>query len=1546
METEYKVLFIGAESPEVHRIIDVINGITKVEITLTHVSCLADALALLSDKAFDVLLLDLDLPDSRGLKTYDKVRERAGEALTIILCGEQDEETALRAMRAGTEDYCLREQFTGDIFIRSIRYAEETKLARATLRQQENLLRNLLNATRDANVFTDTKGCVIDFNPAAFQLFEFPPEENLKGHNMSEFVADEYREQAIDDYQQLIADLAGRNLIIPMITFRKRPFYAEINSNTVTDNNNHPLGVISIIRDITESRKMAEDMKASEQRLKILFDYAPDPYYLIDTAGNFIDCNKEAEKLLGYAKEELAGKNLLSFHLVPLHQVPKILSHLTEIIRGHPTGPDQVVIRNRKKEELIIEARTFPVSINEQPMILVTVHDITRQHKAQEAIILEKDRAQSYLDVAGVMIISLDVQGMASMINKKGCEIIGMEQFEIVGKNWFDHFISQKDQEQVKAVFKSIIDGRIKGHEYLENEIMTHDGSIKLISWHNSLIRDEQGNIIGVLSSGLDITQQRKAEEALIREKSLSDIIINTLPGIFFIYDIHNNIVRWNENLATVTGYTSSELQHLKVSDFVIENPGRSGNIWNLNWLPVGKTSYESDVFTKKGKRIPYYFFGQDLDIDNQIYYIEVGVDISDQKQAMKDLKESEERFKMLFDYAPDAYLLSDDMGNIIEANKVAEDITGYKRDKIVGRNVFKMRMLDAAQSMKVSDILTKNSMGIPVNPEKFLIIRDDGMRLIIEMRSYPVRIQDQTLSLLVIRDITEINQAQEALARSEYFNRRLVESSPVGLMYLDSEGVITYENPMMKKMMGVPLNTVSPVIGRKIYEIDAIKKSGLIRLVKKISKGEMIASEEVYYTSEMGTKVHLEISTAPLFDEHDNLEGIIVMLSDITKRKKAEEEIKKLNEQLEQRVRQRTLELENAYTSLQSSEQKYRELTDLLPQTVFEIDHTGTFSYVNQHFLVSNGWSEKDIQIGLNIYDLVGTGKRLQLKRFFEDSATGKDYPPGEFDFFRKDGTTYPTIIYAAPIESAQQMEAGIRGIVMDITDIKQVQEQLGLAREEAEMANKAKSAFLANMSHEIRTPMNAIMGFTELLLNSMPDEGHRKYLETIRSSGRTLLNIINDILDLSKIEAGKLEFQPETTNLFVLVKDVQQLLAAKYNDKMLTFIVGISPDVPERIKIDGTRMRQILINILDNAFKFTNKGFVKMTLTVTGESVNHKGGSPAYIDLFFEIEDSGIGIPRKFREAIFEPFEQINIAYKNKPLGTGLGLTITKKLVDMMHGEITVTSHMNKGSKFTVILPHIEVSKSEPKVAKEQIIPDGSLIHFDQGTILIVDDVEDDRLYLTSVLKDTGLRIFEAANGLDALQLIKEIHPDLILTDIRMPGIDGYELLRKIKSNPGLGSTHVVAITALAMKSDLKTMDDARFDGTLIKPIHPETLYSELIRHLPYSITGQKKKRQPVPVRDYLEMPSIEERSRLIGLLEGEINVIWMGFKEQQPLEEVEEFGVRIKALAHQYHYGDLARYSDKLIDACWRFDVDDMLRILEKYPTLITDLRKSEK
>jgi len=295
---------------------------------------------------------------------------------------------------------------------------------------------------------------------------------------------------------------------------------------------------------------------------------------------------------------------------------------------------------------------------------------------------------------------------------------------------------------------------------------------------------------------------------------------------------------------------------------------------------------------------------------------------------------------------------------------------------------------------------------------------------------------------------------------------------------------------------------------------------------------------------------------------------------------------------------------------------------------------------------------------------------------------------------------------------------------------------------------------------------------------------------------------------------------------------------------------------------------------------------------------------------------------------------------------LGTGLGLTITKKLVDMMHGEITVTSHMNKGSKFTVILPHIEVSKSESKAAKEQIIPDISLIHFDQSTILIVDDVADDRLYLTSVLKDTGLRIFEATNGLDAWQLTKEIHPDLILTDIRMPGIDGYELLRKIKSDPGLGSTYVVAITALAMKSDLETMDDAHFDGTLIKPIHPETLYSELIWHLPYSITRQKKKRQPISVRDYLEMPSMEERSRLIGLLEGEINEIWQDFKEQQPLEEVEAFGVRIKALALQYHYGVMAGYSDKLIDACRRFDVDDMLMILEKYPTLITELRKGEK
>jgi PAS domain S-box-containing protein len=1543
METKYEVLFIGADSPEAQGIIDAINGIRKVAIRLTHVTCLANALALFTDKTFNVLLLDLNLPDSRGLKTYNKVHERAGEALTIILCGEQDEETAFRAMRAGAEDYCLREQFTGDIFVRSIRYAEENRLARTNLRQQENLLRNLLNATHDANVFTDIKGRVIDFNPAAFRLFEFPQGKDPKGYNFAEFIAEDVREQTVTDYRQMVSERTGRSLTVPLITFRKRPFYAEITSNTVTDSDNQTIGAISLIRDITENKKMAEDLKASEQRLKILFDYAPEPYYLIDTTGNFIDCNKEAEKLLGYAKEELVGKNLLSFHLVPLHELPKILSHLTEIMKGHPTGPEQVVIKNRKKVELIIEARTYPVRINEQSLILVTARDITQQHKAQQTIILEKERAQSYLDIAGVMIISIDPDGSIRMINKKGCEILGMKQSAITGKNWFDHFIPEKSREQVRMIYGNLMKGQLKGFEYAENEIVAADGTHKLISWQNSVIRDEWDKITGILSSGLDITQQKKAEEALIDEKNLSDIIINTLPGIFFIYDIHNRIIRWNENLESVTEYSSAELQQLKVGDFIIENTGKPLNAWHLNWLPVGRTSYESEVFTRTGKRIPYYFFGQDLYINNQIFYIEVGVDITDQKLAMQHLKESEERLKILFDYAPDAYLLLDAKGSIIEANKVVENITGYKREEMISKNIFKLHIFNAEQINTVSDILTKNSMGIPVDKQEFMIKREDGVRLIVETRSYPVRIHDQILSLLTIRDITEINKAQEALARSEYFNRRLIESSPVGLMYLDREGVITYENPMMQKMMGRSPGMVSPAIGRKIYDVDAIKKSGLVRFVKKMIKGDMVASKEVFYTSIAGVKLYLEVNTAPLYDEHDNIEGIILMVINITQRKKAEMEIKKLNEQLEKRVKQRTLELENAYASLKSSEKKYRELADLLPQTVFEINHSGTFTYVNQHFLTSNGCSRQDIKKGLTIYDLVGAGKRSQLRRFFEATTTEKDCPPGEFVFFKKDGTTYPVIIYVAPIESARQREAGIRGVVMDITDIKQVQEQLRLAREEAETANKAKSAFLANMSHEIRTPMNAILGFTELLLNSVADEGHRKYLETIRSSGKTLLNIINDILDLSKIEAGKLEFQPETTNPFTLVKEVQQLLAAKYNDKMLEFIVNISSDVPDRIKIDGTRMRQVLINILDNAFKFTNEGFVKIAVTATGEDVNHKGSSPTYIDLLFEIEDSGIGIPRKFREAIFEPFEQIDIPYKNKPLGTGLGLTITRKLVDMMHGEIIVTSQLNKGSKFTVVLPHIEVSKGETKTGKEQPIPDGSLIHFDHGTILIVDDVEDDRSYLTSVLKDTGLRIVEAANGLDAWQLTKEIHPDLILTDIRMPGIDGYELLRKIKSDPGLRGTHVVANTALAMKSDLETMDDASFDGTLIKPIHPDTLYNELIRHLPYTLIGQKIKRQPVSVQDHHEMPSIAERLHLIGLLEGEINEIWQGFKEQQPLEEVEEFGVRIKALAHQYHYSDLARYSDHLTDACKRFDVDDMLTILEKYPTLIANLKK---
>ncbi|HBQ82978.1 MAG: hypothetical protein A2X03_07850 [Bacteroidetes bacterium GWA2_40_15] len=491
---------------------------------------------------------------------------------------------------------------------------------------------------------------------------------------------------------------------------------------------------------------------------------------------------------------------------------------------------------------------------------------------------------------------------------------------------------------------------------------------------------------------------------------------------------------------------------------------------------------------------------------------------------------------------------------------------------------------------------------------------------------------------------------------------------------------------------------------------------------------------------------------------------------------------------------------------------------------------------------------------------------------------------------------------------------------------------------------ANKAKSEFLANMSHEIRTPMNAVLGYAELLGFMLEDSTQRNYIESIKSSGRSLLTLINDILDLSRIEAGKLELQFEYVNSQPFFSEFERIFSLRLSEKGLKFILDISSGTPAGIYIDDARLRQIILNLIGNAVKFTERGSIKLQVYTENPQIiiYSKEKTEEFIDLIIEVTDTGIGISQEMQEEIFNPFVQGQGQNVKKYEGTGLGLAITQRLVQLMNGTINLDSQLNRGSSFIIKIPGVSYLRDFEKRTGE-IHLDPADILFEKATIIIADDVEHNRKYLIDALSKANIEIVEATDGQEAFSLAKKIVPDLIITDIRMPVLDGFDLLNKLKSDNELKHIPVIAYSASVMKAQKDRIQASEFAGLLIKPVQVTELYLELMNNLPYKSVKAPESEQSVSEINFTE--EISDLPGLIHSLDTQFKDVWMTFGIRQPIDEVLDFGNQLVRLGKNHNAAIITRYGEELIIAADNFNIEAILNLLRKYPGFI-ELLKGEK
>ncbi|MDT8447607.1 MAG: ATP-binding protein [bacterium] len=418
------------------------------------------------------------------------------------------------------------------------------------------------------------------------------------------------------------------------------------------------------------------------------------------------------------------------------------------------------------------------------------------------------------------------------------------------------------------------------------------------------------------------------------------------------------------------------------------------------------------------------------------------------------------------------------------------------------------------------------------------------------------------------------------------------------------------------------------------------------------------------------------------------------------------------------------------------------------------------------------------------------------------------------------------PTMLGASVVDDGPRLRMVVS--LQNISTRVAAEAALLRAKEEAEAAAKIKTEFLANMSHEIRTPLNTILGYAELLDQEVFDPRHKSHLSSIRLGGNNLLTLINDILDLSKIEAGRLEPKRQALSIEKLLFETRQIFALSTESKGLYCEVELDTPLPPWLMLDGARIRQILVNLVGNAVKFTKTGGIILKAQFTGK-LDGRGR------LEIAVIDTGIGIAENQQQRIFESFRQGSTDITVEYGGTGLGLAISSKLAQLLGGDLVLDSQPGQGSRFTLVLEQVELAEPPTQEESAPQAFDLANYRFQPATLLVVDDSEMNRTLLRGFLEKVGLQTLDAANGLEALEVAKRNRPQMILMDLKMPLMDGYEATAELKRDRSTAPIPVLAVTASVLQPDLDQIDQLGFEGYLLKPVGMQALFDVLARYLP---------------------------------------------------------------------------------------------------------------